>query len=181
MSVCPRHQSSQESLNDKDRPRNSLGFFLHRICRVSAVPYGSIRQWLPLVQLCQISLHSCGFFSLTILVYYKGEEAAPQNWPTSVAAAGKLCFTVSTLLSKKAKSTSKCLGVLKAELISLLFIKLVWYFPLKYLFQLILLSDNFPWKNIKMKVGFVIAENGVGKKNLCFFYCIFICSAMLLI
>jgi len=78
-----------------------------------------------------------------ILVQCEGEEADPKADQPQFLLLTNSYLTVSTLLSKEVKSTSKYLGVLKAKLISLLFIKVVSYFPLKYLFQLILLSDSF--------------------------------------
>lgn len=116
------------------------------------------------------------FLSLTVLVHYKGEEAASKTDQHQLLLLANSVLQFLLFSQRKLRVQASVLEYLKAELISLLFIKLVWYFPLKYLFQLILPSDNFPWKNIKMKVGFVIAENEVGKKKSVLFYCIFVCS-----
>lgn len=69
---------------------------------------------------------------------------------TSISFCCWQTILVSILLSNEVKSTSKYLRVLKGELISLLFVKVVRYFPLKELIllilQLILLLDNFTRK-----------------------------------
>lgn len=68
---------------------------------------------------------NCHVFFLTILVQYEREEAAPKADQHQFLLLANSYFVVSVLLSKEVKSTNKYLGVLKAELIFLFFIKVV--------------------------------------------------------
>lgn len=72
----------------------------------------------------QISLNSHVFF-LMILVQYEGEEAAPKADQQQFLLLANSILQFLLFSEKEVKSTCKYLGVLKAELISLLFIKVV--------------------------------------------------------
>lgn len=97
-----------------------------------------------------LPLSSRGFL-LLILVQQERQEAAREL--TSISCCWQILFQF--LFSPK-KTENKQIPWGTA---------FFWYFPLQYLLHLILLSDNIPWENLKMKAGFIISEEQERKKK----------------